>query len=97
MGVKATMLAVLLLLLPATRSLGSESALPSLPGLSATVRALAYGTELVPSQGTQNPDNGFLQIERYSANAELRPDVLYDGEVCLGGGVIAAAGQGDAR
>jgi len=42
------------------------------------IRALAYTNAQYPAHSTQNPDNAFLQLERYSANAELRPDFFFD-------------------
>ncbi len=39
------------------------------------LRVLSYGTVQEPAHSTQNPGNNFLQLPRYSANLEIRPDL----------------------
>ena len=41
-------------------------------------RALAYSTLQEPSYSTLNPGNNFLQIPRYLADLELRPDMRFN-------------------
>lgn len=38
-------------------------------------KTVLYGTLLEPSDSTQNPNNDFLEIPKYSATLELRPDM----------------------
>jgi hypothetical protein len=47
-------------------------------GFSSNIRGLLFVNAQYPSQNSQNPNNAFLQLERYSSNAELRPDFYYD-------------------
>jgi hypothetical protein len=46
--------------------------------LRQNIRALVFTNAQYPSNSTQNPDNAFLRLDRYSANAELRPDFFID-------------------
>jgi hypothetical protein len=39
------------------------------------LRVLGYGIIQQPSDSSQNPDNKFLQIPRYTGNVEFRPDL----------------------
>lgn len=50
-------------------------------GLSYNVRALLYGEAQDPAHSSQNPDNAFLNLYRYSGTLELRPDLFYDSTV----------------
>jgi hypothetical protein len=44
-------------------------------GFSWDLRVLSYGIVQDPSHSTQNPGYNFLQIPRYTANLEIRPDL----------------------
>lgn len=46
---------------------------------SSNVRALLFTDTQYPAHSSQNPDNAFLQLYRYSGTVELRPDLFYDG------------------
>ncbi len=48
-------------------------------GFSANLRALSFVEAQFPALSTQNPENAFLHLHRYSAAFELRPDLYYDG------------------
>ncbi|MCX5848876.1 MAG: hypothetical protein NTW65_05460, partial [Deltaproteobacteria bacterium] len=45
---------------------------------SADLRILTYGVIQEPSKSSQNPNNDFIQIPQYTANAEIRPDFRFD-------------------
>jgi len=45
---------------------------------SYNIRALVSADAQYPSHSTQNPDNGFLQIYRYSGQFDLRPDFFWE-------------------
>ena len=47
-------------------------------GFSYTFRTLGYGTINKPSDSTQNPNNDFLNIPRYTLNLDLRPDLSFN-------------------
>lgn len=47
-------------------------------GFSYTFRTLGYGTINDPSDSSQNPNNDFLNIPRYTLNLDLRPDVSFN-------------------
>jgi hypothetical protein len=49
-------------------------------GFSHNIRALVSAEVQDPAHSTQNPDNAFLLLPRYTAQLELRPDLLYDAE-----------------
>jgi hypothetical protein len=53
-------------------------------GFSYNVRALLYGEAQYPAHSTQNPDNAFLQLYRYTAEVDVRPDLFYDAEYVSG-------------
>lgn len=44
-------------------------------GFSWDLRVLTYGIVQEPAHSTQNPGNNFLQIPRFTANLEIRPDL----------------------
>jgi hypothetical protein len=46
-------------------------------GFSWDLRVLAYGIVQEPAHSTQNPGNNFLQLPRYAANLEMRPDLHF--------------------
>ena len=47
-------------------------------GFSSNVRALLFADAQYPAHSSQNPDNAFLRLYRYSGTLELRPDLFYD-------------------
>ena len=47
-------------------------------GFSYVFKNLIFGTVLYPSSSTQNPDNNFLEIPRYTIDFEARPDFYLD-------------------
>jgi len=47
-------------------------------GFSYTFRTLGYGTFNSPSDSTQNPNNDFLNIPRYTLNLDFRPDISFN-------------------
>lgn len=47
-------------------------------GFSYNIRALVFANEQRPAQSTQNPDNAFLELYRYSGELHLRPDFVLD-------------------
>ncbi|NIN00957.1 MAG: hypothetical protein GTO24_23590 [candidate division Zixibacteria bacterium] len=44
-------------------------------GFTYVVKILPFGTTQLPSDSTQNPNNDFLRIPRYTGNLFLRPDL----------------------
>lgn len=42
------------------------------------LRILTYGVIQQPANSSQNPDNNFLQLPHYTADLEIRPDLLLD-------------------
>lgn len=48
--------------------------------VSWNMRSLLFTGAQFPAPSTQNPDNAFLRLHRYSVEAGLRPDLFYDGE-----------------
>ncbi len=46
---------------------------------SYTINTLFFGTMQDPAHSTQNPDNAFLDLSRYSGEIDVRPDFYYDG------------------
>jgi hypothetical protein len=63
-------------------ALAAEQAQPGAnDGFSSNIRALLYGEAQYPAHSSQNPDNAFLHLYRYSGTAELRPDLFYDSNV----------------
>lgn len=47
-------------------------------GFSYTFKTLLYGSLNKPSDSTQNPNNDFLNIPRYTLNLDLRPDLSFN-------------------
>jgi hypothetical protein len=45
---------------------------------SYNVRALVFADAQYPAHSTQNPDNAFLQLYRYSGEFDLRPDFFWE-------------------
>jgi hypothetical protein len=45
---------------------------------SYNLKALVFGDVQVPAHSTQNPDNAFLDLYRYSTELDLRPDFFLD-------------------
>jgi hypothetical protein len=76
---RRTMLAVFFLLGAVQNAGADQDSRSEGSGFSSNIRGLFFVNAQYPSQNTQNPDNAFLQLERYSSNAELRPDFFYDG------------------
>jgi len=48
---------------------------------TSNVRALLYADVQYPAHSSQNPDNAFLHLYRYSGTLELQPDLFYDGNL----------------
>jgi hypothetical protein len=49
-------------------------------GFSSNIRALLFAEAQAPAHSTQNPENAFLDLYRYSGEVDLRPDLFYDAE-----------------
>jgi hypothetical protein len=49
-------------------------------GFSSNIRALLFFEAQAPAHSTQNPENAFLDLYRYSGEIDLRPDFFYDAE-----------------
>lgn len=47
-------------------------------GFNYLFKTLVFGTTMQPADSTQNPNNDFLEIPRYTLNFELRPDLSLD-------------------
>jgi len=47
-------------------------------GFNYIFKSYLFGTTQKPSDSTQNPNNDFLKIPRYSGDVELRPDFVLD-------------------
>lgn len=45
---------------------------------SGDLRVLTYGVAQEPENSSQNPNNDFLRIPRYTADLEVRPDLRFD-------------------
>jgi hypothetical protein len=81
MEMKGTLLFILLitaicLLSPLTAVAGEDGKFSD--ALSYNLKALAFGTAQFPAHSTQNPDNAFLNLYRYSTEIDLRPDFFLD-------------------
>ncbi|MEK6744232.1 MAG: hypothetical protein AABZ15_11500 [Nitrospirota bacterium] len=50
-------------------------------GFSSNIRALLYGNAQYPAHSSQNPENAFARLYRYSGTVELRPDLFFDSPV----------------
>jgi len=46
--------------------------------LSSNIRVLVFGELQDPAHSSQNPDNAFLRLPRYSTSVQLRPDLFAD-------------------
>jgi hypothetical protein len=47
-------------------------------GFNYLFKTLVFGTTMQPADSTQNPNNDFLEIPRYTLGFELRPDLSLD-------------------
>ena len=47
-------------------------------GFNYLFKTLVFGTTMQPADSTQNPNNDFLEIPRYTLDFELRPDLSLD-------------------
>jgi hypothetical protein len=75
------LLCAVLVMTPAV-ALAVEQAPPGTSGgFSSNVRALLFTDAQYPAHSSQNPDNAFLHLYRYSGTVELRPDLFYDSPV----------------
>jgi hypothetical protein len=70
------LLAIMFLLIPAF-SLASDDAQDG-NGVTYTVNTLLFGDAQYPAHSTQNPDNAFLNLYRYSTDLEVRPDIFLE-------------------
>jgi hypothetical protein len=66
----------LLLLVPAVSFAGDDGKDES--GLTYTVNTLFFGDAQSPAHSTQNPENAFLDLYRYSMELEVRPDITLE-------------------
>ena len=66
----------LLLLVPTVSPAGEEAKEEN--GFTYTVNTLLFGDAQYPAHSTQNPDNAFLNLYRYSADFEVRPDLFLE-------------------
>jgi len=71
------LLAIMLLLLAAGVSLADEGGQEE-RDLTYTVNTLLFGDAQYPAHSTQNPDNAFLNLYRYSTALEVRPDFFLE-------------------
>ena len=76
-GLYTLLLALLLTLTSATVASAASDSDRANP-FSYTFNTLAFGTEQYPSRTTQNPDNAFLNLSRYSTELDLRSDFYWD-------------------
>lgn len=79
-AVLISVLAVALMLLLARPGYASEApnAGPSGNALSSNVQALLFFGDQAPSLSSQNPDNAFLRLPRYTSDVQLRPDFFFE-------------------
>ena len=63
--------------LPALAAAAKEDT-PGSEAFSYNLKAYVFGTDQSPSHSTQNPDNAFLNLYRYSSELDLRPDFFLD-------------------
>jgi hypothetical protein len=58
----------------------AENQAPQAAGdwLSSNIRVLVFGELQDPAHSSQNPDNAFLRLPRYSTSVQLRPDLFAD-------------------
>jgi len=69
-------LAITLLLLVPAVSRASEAGQQG--DVTYTVNTLLFGDAQYPAHSTQNPDNAFLNLYRYSTDLEVRPDIFLE-------------------
>jgi hypothetical protein len=67
---------IILFLLPHSALAAGESEKES--PFSYNIRALLFADAQYPAHSTQNPDNAFLQLYRYSGEFDLRPDFFWE-------------------
>lgn len=67
---------MLLLFAPAVSLAGDEGKDGN--GFTYTVNTLVFGEAQYPANSTQNPDNAFLNLYRYSTDLEIRPDLFLE-------------------
>ena len=73
-------MAVMASLLPVPTARASQAPDGSGNAFSYNIRGLLFGEAQYPAHSSQNPDNAFLQLYRYSAEVDLRPDFFYDAD-----------------
>ena len=71
------LLTVMLLLLVPAISLAGDDAQDG-NGVTYTVNTLLFGDAQYPAHSTQNPDNAFLNLYRYSTDLQVRPDLFLE-------------------
>ncbi len=71
-----SLISVLFSFLPFVVAAGEES--KGSDAFSYNLKALAFGDTQVPARSTQNPDNAFLNLYRYSTEIDLRPDFFLE-------------------
>ena len=75
------LLLAMLMMLPVNASGEEQAPQNANSPFSSNVRALLYGEAQYPAHSSQNPDNAFLHLYRYSGTLELRPDLFYDSDL----------------
>lgn len=70
--------AAAVLLFPSSLFAAVDEDDPSSKAFSYNIKAFVFGTNQYPSHSTQNPDNAFLNLYRYSAELDMRPDFYLD-------------------
>ncbi len=73
-SLKISLLLGLCFFLPFTAEAEGEKESP----FSYNIRALVFAGAQYPAHSTQNPDNAFLQLYRYSGEFDLRPDFFWE-------------------
>jgi len=79
--VMGLLLCAVLASMPLAASAEEQAGQSTNDGFSYNVRALLFADAQYPAHSSQNPDNAFLNLYRYSATFELRPDLFYDSSV----------------
>jgi hypothetical protein len=77
MSVLTALVAIAGLLLPQVVHAADETAMGG-DAFSYNIRALLFSEAQYPAHSSQNPDNAFLDLHRYAAAIELRPDLFFD-------------------
>ncbi len=75
-SVALSIMSVLFSFLPLVAAAGEDS--KGSDAFSYNLKALVFGDMQVPGHSTQNPDNAFLDLYRYSTELDLRPDFFLD-------------------